>query len=90
MNAYNEKRQSLNLALREAARANDSEKMKALNNELSNLNLEATNFPFEFINNNRNNYYSLILLESMLKNRNANYQKIIDTYQNLMKVLKLQ
>jgi len=62
MKAYNEKRRSLSLALREAAQINDNEKTTALNNELSNLNLEATSFPYEFINNNKDNYYSLILL----------------------------
>ena len=66
MKVYNEKRRNLSLALREAAQVNDNEKTTALNNELSNLNLEATNFPYEFINNNKDNYYSLILLESML------------------------
>lgn len=88
MKVYNEKRRSLSLALREAAQVNDNEKTTALNNELSNLNLEATNFPYEFINNNKDNYYSLILLESMLKNRNADFQKLIDTYQGLDASLK--
>jgi len=83
-----EKRRNLNLSLREAAQANDNEKTTALNTELSNLNLEATNFPFEFINNNRDNYYSLILMESMLKNKNADFQKIINTYQNIDENLK--
>jgi thiol-disulfide isomerase/thioredoxin len=86
--AYNEKRRSLSLALREAAQVNDNEKTTALNNELNNLNLEATDFPFEFINTNSDNYYSLILLESMLKNKNADFQKIIDTYQGLDSSLK--
>jgi len=88
MKAIIEKRRNLSLALRESAQANDNEKTTALNTELSNLNLEAANFPFEFINNNRDNYYSLILLESMLKNRNADIQKIIDTYQGLDENLK--
>ena len=83
-----EKRQNIMLALREAAQANDNEKTTALNTELSKLNLEATEFPFEFINNNKDNYYSLILLESMLKNKNADLQKIIDTYQVLDDDLK--
>jgi thiol-disulfide isomerase/thioredoxin len=86
--AYNEKRRSLSLALREAAQVNDNEKTTALNNELNNLNLEATDFPFEFINTNSDNYYSLILFESMLKNKNADFQKIIDTYQGLDSSLK--
>jgi hypothetical protein len=86
--AYNEKRRSLSLALREAAQVNDNEKTTALNNELNNLNLEATDFPFEFINTNSDNYYSLILLESMLKNKNTDFQKIIDTYQGLDESLK--
>ena len=83
-----EKRQNIMLALREAAQTNDNEKTTALNTELSKLNLEATEFPFEFINNNKDNYYSLILLESMLKNKNADLQKIIDTYQVLDDDLK--
>lgn len=88
MNALNEKRRNLNLELREAATANDNEKTTALNNEFKNMNLEMANFPFEFINNNKDNYYSLILLESMLKVRNADLQKITDSYQILDESLK--
>lgn len=88
MKAFNEKHRTLSLAIREAAQVNDNEKTTALNNELSNLNLEATNFPYEFINKNKDNYYALILLESILKSRNADFQKIMDAYQGLDESLK--
>lgn len=88
LNELNKKRQEISLALRESAQTNESEKVTALNKELSNINNQMINSPFEFVENNGNNFYSLILLEAMLSRRNADLKKIIDSYEGLDEELK--
>ena len=75
LNELNKKRQEISLALRESAQTNESEKVTALNKELSNINNQMMNSPFEFVENNSNNFYSLILLEAMLSRRNSDLKK---------------
>jgi len=95
LNAYNEqlkglndKRREISLALREAAQTNDNEKTALLNKDLAEINLQMANKPFEFVQDHGDNFYSLILLESMLKRKNEDLQKVIDTYQGLDETLK--
>jgi thiol-disulfide isomerase/thioredoxin len=88
LNELNKKRQEISLALRESAQTNESEKVTALNKELSNINNQMMNSPFEFVENNGNNFYSLILLEAMLSRRNSDLKKIIDSYEGLDQELK--
>ena len=84
----NEKRRSINLATREAAQANDNEKVKSLNKELTDINTELMNSPFEFIKNNGDNYYSLFLIQTMLRRRNIDPKEVIDAYNGLDDNLK--
>jgi thiol-disulfide isomerase/thioredoxin len=88
MKVFNEKRRTISLALREAAQTNDNEKTTLLNKDLAEINLQMANKPFEFVQDHRDNFYSLILLESMLKRKNEDLQKIMDTYQGLDVTLK--
>lgn len=88
MSLLNEKRREISLALREAAQANDNDKTTALNKDLSDLNLEMTNSPIEFIKNNTDNYYSLILIETMIRRKNVEINKIIEFYNGLDEDLK--
>ena len=83
-----DKRKDISIALRTASQANDSEKTTALNKELSDLNLEITNSPIEFIKNHGNNFYSLILMETMVRRKNVEFNKIVDMYNGLDDVLK--
>ena len=83
-----DKRKDISIALRTASQANDSEKTTALNKELSDLNLEITNSPIEFIKNHGNNFYSLILMETMVRRKNVELNKIVDMYNGLDDVLK--
>lgn len=94
LNAYNEKmallnqkRKELSLALRMAAQENNNEKTTLLNKELSDLNLEISNSPTEFIKENSGNYYSLVLLETMIR-RNVEISKINEIYIGLDEKLK--
>lgn len=88
MMGLNKRRQEISLGLREAAQTSNSEQTAALNKELLDLNTQMINGPYEFIKNNDNNFYSLILLESLLMRRNADLQKTIDAYEGLDEVLK--
>ncbi|MGM5470234.1 redoxin domain-containing protein [Flavobacteriaceae bacterium LMO-SS05] len=88
INTINEKRRDLSMALREAAQTNDRDKTTALNNDLASINLEMSNYPFEFISENRDNYYALILIETMLNNKNIELDKLIDTFNSLDGALK--
>ncbi len=95
LNTYNEesralieKRQEISLALNEATQANDNIKTALLNKDLANLNSQMANSPFEFIQKNNNNFYSLILIEYMLKVRNVDFKQIIDAYAGLDESLK--
>ena len=95
LNAYNakmnvllDKRKDISIALRIAAQNNDNEKTTALNKELSELNTEITNSPINFIQNNSSNFYSLILMETMVRRKNVELNKITDMYNGLDEVLK--
>ena len=84
----NEKRRTLNLAARQAAQSDDNEKLKSINKELTDLNTEIMNSPNEFIKNNGDNYYSLFLMQNMLRRRNFDPQKLTDMYNGLDENLK--
>ena len=84
----NNRRQEIGLALREAAQTNEIERTNALNKELSDINNQMMNGPFDFITNNNDNFYSLILIESMLRRRNADLKKTIESFDGLVGELK--
>ena len=94
-NAYNkelkaltEKRQEINRTLREATQAKDLDKAKVLNNELTNLNVELSELPFDFIKKNNDNYFSLTLVETLSRSRNIDIDRVIETYNSLSENLK--
>jgi len=88
MNVLLDKRKDISIALRIAAQNNDNEKTTALNKEFSELNTEITNSPINFIQNNSSNFYSLILMETMVRRKNVELNKITDMYNGLDEVLK--
>ena len=84
----NKRRQEISLALREAAQSNDEAQTAVLNKELSEVSIQMMNGPFDFVKNNGDNFYSLILLESMLRRRNADLNKTIEAYDGIDEELK--
>ena len=88
MNSLLEKRKDISIALRIAAQNNDNEKTTTLNKELSNLTEQITNSPIDFIQNNGSNFYSLILMETMVRRKNVELNKVNDMYNGLDEVLK--
>jgi peroxiredoxin/uncharacterized protein YdcH (DUF465 family) len=88
MRELNEQQQQLNMSLREASQAQENEKVMSLQNDLANLNIEMSEYPFEFINSNLDNNFSLTLIESMLKNKNSDIDKILNAYNALKEDLK--
>jgi len=88
LQALNENRRELNLAFRQASQAQDTEKTKSLNTELTKVNQEFTELPFEFIKNNNDNYFSLTLVETLSKSRNVDLNKVIEAYNSLSDNLK--
>ncbi len=84
----NKRRQEISLALREAAQSNDEAQTAVLNKELSEVSIQMMNGPFDFVKNNGDNFYSLILLESMLRRRNADLNKTIEAYDGIDVELK--
>lgn len=88
LSLLNEKRKEISLGLRLAAEANDNEKTTALNKDLSDINLKISNSPIEFIQNNNDNFYSLILIETMINRKNVELSKINEFYNGLDENLK--
>ena len=88
MNLLLEKRKDLSIALRMAAQDNDNEKTTSLNKELSDLTLDITNSPINFIKENGSNFYALILMETMVRRKNVELNKVIDMYNGLDETLK--
>ncbi len=83
-----DQRQEINLTLRDAAQVNDAQKVKSLQENMSEVNLKLINLPYEFIEDNPDNYYALIIMENMLNNRNAELVRILNSFQNISDDLK--
>lgn len=88
MNLLFEKRKEISLALRMAAQDNDNEKTTSLNKQLSDLTLEISKKPLDFIKNNPSNFYALILMETLLRRKDIEPNKASDMYNTLDEVLK--
>jgi len=88
MSSLNDRRREINLELRSASQAGESEKVATLNKELAGISDEMRNSPLNFIKNNSDNFYSLVLLESMLRTKNIRLQEVIDAYDSLDENLK--
>ena len=83
-----DKRLAVNTQLRAAAQTNDNEKVTALNNEMTNVNVQMLDAPFDFVKNNGDNFYSLMLLENMLRRKNTDLAKITEAFDGLDSDLK--
>jgi len=84
----NDKRKELSLELRSINQPNESEKAAVLTKELTNVSNEMVNSPFEFIKTNGDNYYSLILLETMFRRKNSDLNKAMEAFNDLDESLK--
>lgn|SRR5690606_11770455 len=86
-----DQRTEANRKLRENNHNNDPNFSHNLNTQIEEINKKMMELPFEFIKNNSNNYFSLILVDEHLKNRNldlATLEKIETNFQQLNSELK--
>lgn len=88
LNSLMQQRNDINLALRDAAQVNDTEKLNSLQVSQSEVNQKLNSLPYEFIENNPDNFYALLIIESMLNNRNAEFVRLTSAYRGLSDDLK--
>ena len=83
-----DKRLELNTQLRNAAEASENDKVSALNKELADINSQMLNSPFDFVQSHGDNFYSLVLLENMVRRQNTEIKKVVESFNSLNEELK--
>jgi len=76
------------MQLRETYMQASAEEKKELSDKIVQLNKRRANFPFEFLSENQNNFYSLILIETLLKTNKKEIDKISTAFNGLSEDLK--
>jgi len=74
--------------LRKSFRNASEDMKKELSDKLVELNKQRNNYPFEFLNKNPDNYYSLMLVENLAKTRGNDIEKIASAFDGLSDDLK--
>ncbi len=83
-----DKRKNLNSERRIAIRNNDSISLESINKRITDLSSEMEKYPFEFMTNNSDNYFSLTLIETLLNKKATDINKLTDAYNSLEKNIK--
>lgn len=83
-----EKRFEINRKARENNISQDSIAIKNFSEQIENINTEMYALPFEFMKKRKDNFFSLILLESLMKGQSPDYANIENTFQSLDSELK--
>lgn len=83
-----DKRKILNVDFRKASQINDTENSKNITSELAKVTNDIANYPFEFIKEYNNNYFSLTLIESLIAVQSTDLNKLIETYNFLDSEIK--
>lgn len=83
-----QKRRTLSMNHRQAERGTDSAKTKLIKEDLDKLTNEMMSYPFEFINKNNDNFFSLVLIESLLGGNNTDLDKLSNAFNNLESDIK--
>ncbi len=78
-----EERVGLNKKYTGTVNPNDPNGNASMQQELTVINQKLQNYPFEFLKNNPDNYFSLSLLENILLNNPVEFKEIDDSFANL-------
>jgi len=78
LNELTEKRLEINQAFREAFQAKNTEKTEAARMELNDINQKINELPYDFIRENKDNFFSLTLLETLSRGPNTEIDKVAE------------
>lgn len=85
----NTERFELNKTARELRTSTDTVSIRKNNLQIKENSKKITEYPFEFIPNHRDNYFSLILLETLLKDPNTDFEKVNTLFESMDNGLKI-
>ena len=88
VSSLTQKRFKLNSDYRMASQNKDSTHMDNYTQDIANMNTEMANYPFEFLSEHNDNYFSLFLIETLLKNNTSDLNRLIESYNSLKDYLK--
>ena len=77
------KRRKLNFEARQANQDNDSIRVKEIADEVADLTSQMAAYPFEFLAEHGDNYFSLTLIESLIESKTIDLNKLIEAYNAL-------
>lgn len=80
VNKLSNERRRLNLEFRQASQKNDPNASKRITSELAAMTTSMASYPFEFITEHNDNYFSLTLIESLIESKTIDLNKLIETY----------
>ena len=78
-----DKRLNISKSQREALQKQDSQSVNKFEQEIIKLNEDRVNYPYTFINKNKDNFFSLVLVETLLKNKTSDFKRVIQSYNSL-------
>lgn len=95
LNLYNKKtgeltskRMQLGRDLRIKSQQDSEFNSDSLNSELNELNSKIMDYPYEFINEHKNNVFSVILLNKLLESKNSDIDRLENAFNTLSDVQK--
>jgi peroxiredoxin len=88
VNKLTEKRFEVNAKSRELGTVMDASQKANISTELAGINKEMVEFPLKFIKSNTDNAFSLILIETLIKNNSVEIEKLEDCYNSIENDLK--
>lgn len=88
VNKLTERRFEVNAKSRELGNVMDASQKANISTELAEINKEMVEFPLKFIKSNTDNAFSLILIETLIKNNSVEIEKIEDCFNSMEDHLK--